>query len=104
MKPDPIYRNGYKDKQRMEDMHNIPCSLCYLKGWTQATRTTVHHKTGMGLGKKASDVLSLSLCDSHHQKGPDAFHHIGKAAWEKKFIDQDSLIELTNKLLTTINN
>lgn len=97
-------RNGYKDKQRMSDIHMIPCSLCFLKGWTQKTRTTAHHKVGMGLGKKASDLLSMSLCESHHQTGQDAFHHIGRPAFEKKFnVTQEDLILLTDKMLSKLN-
>lgn len=97
-------RNGFKDKQRMSDIHMIPCSLCFLKGWTQKTRTTAHHKVGMGLGKKASDLLSMSLCDDHHQKGQEAIHHIGRVKWEETFdVSQDDLITLTDKLLENIN-
>lgn len=52
------------------------------------------------MGKKVSDLLSMSLCDEHHQNGEFAFHKIGRVAWEEKFgIDQDFLIEVTNKML-----
>ena len=96
-------RNGYKDKQRMADIHLIPCSLCLYLGQEQTSRTTAHHKTGMGLGKKASDLLSMSLCEIHHQTGQDAIHHIGTKRFEEKFIDQDALIMLTDKMLEKIN-
>jgi len=100
MKPPPELRRGFKDPKRMEAIHNIPCSLCYLKGWTQKTITTAHHKHGEGMGLKVSDLLTCSLCASHHQTGQDAFHHIGRVAFEKKFnTTQDDLILLTNKLL-----
>ena len=96
------YRNGYKNKQRLSDIHQIPCSLCYKLGRQQTTRTTAHHKIGLGLGLKASDEICMSLCDLHHQKGQDAIHHIGRARFEKKFCSQDELIEITNKLLEKI--
>ena len=52
------------------------------------------------MGKKASDLRVMSLCDDHHQKGEFAFHHIGRVAFEEKFgIDQDGLIGITNKML-----
>lgn len=93
-------RNGYKDKQRISAIHSIPCALCEHLGEKQTTRTTAHHKIGMGLGKKASDILSMSLCESHHQTGPYAIHHIGRVAWEKHFgVTQDELIEMTTEML-----
>ena len=104
LKPDPEFRNGYKDKARMSAIHDLPCSLCYLKGWTQKTRTAAHHKIGLGIGKKASDKLSMALCDSHHQHGQDAIHHIGVPAFEKKFdVSQDDLILLTDRMLEKLN-
>ena len=93
-------RNGYKDKKRMAKIHDLPCSLCLHLGIEQKTRTTAHHKHGEGMGKKVSDLLSMSLCDEHHQNGEFVFHEIGRVAWEEKFgIDQDFLIEVTNKML-----
>lgn len=102
LKPDPELRNGFKDKKRLADIHKLPCSLCYLKGFKQTSRTVAHHKIGMGLGKKASDRLAYSLCDLHHTRGEDAIHHIGKVAFEEKFCKEDDLIEITNKMLENL--
>lgn len=98
-------RNGFKDPERMADIHEIPCSLCLYLGKEQTSRTTAHHLIGNGMGKKASDLLTMSLCDSHHQRGQDAIHHIGRTAFEKKFnVSQDDLIELTNKMLNKLGD
>jgi hypothetical protein len=100
LKVDPIFRNGYKDKARQEAIHNIPCSLCILLNEKQTTRTTMHHRHGHGAGKKTSDMLAISLCDSHHQSGPKAFHKLNRESWEKEFnTTQEDLLEITNKLL-----
>ena len=100
LKPAPEYRNGYKDPKRMADIHNLFCSLCFLKGWQQKSKTIAHHKIGLGLGKKASDLLTMSLCDNCHTKGQDAIHHLGRVAWEEKFnVTEDDLITITNKML-----
>lgn len=100
LKPPKEFRNGYKDPKRINDLHNIKCSLCYKLGRTQTTRTTAHHKHGEGLGLKTSDLLAISLCDEHHQNGDKAFHHLGRRAWEKEFnTTQEELLEITNELL-----
>ena len=100
LKPPIFLRNGYKDPKRMAAIHNLPCSLCFLKGWKQTSKTISHHKIGLGLGKKASDLLTMSLCDNCHTKGQNAIHHIGRVAWEEKFnVTEDDLIEITNKML-----
>ena len=100
LKPDPKFRRGYKDPKRMAAIQNIECSLCYHLGEKQTTRTMAHHRHGYGAGKKESDLLTMSLCEFHHQEGPDAFHKLSRVAWEKKFgVTQEELIEITNKLL-----
>ena len=100
LKPDPTLRNGYKDPKHLARVAQLPCALCFFLGEKQTTRTTVHHFHGGGMGKKASDRRVTSLCDLHHQKGEFAFHHIGRVAFEEKFgIDQEGLIEITNRML-----
>ena len=99
-----VLRNGYKDKQRLSDIHQLPCSLCLYLQETQTSRTAAHHKIGMGIGKKASDRFTMSLCDNHHQRGPHAINHIGVPAFERKFnITQEDLILLTDRMLEKIN-
>ena len=102
LKPSPEFRNGFKNKKRLADIHQLPCSLCFLKGWKQTSKTIAHHKIGMGMGKKASDNLAYALCDNHHTRGQDAIHHIGRVAFEEKFCKEDDLILITNKFLEKI--
>jgi hypothetical protein len=55
---------------------------------------------GLGIGKKASDKLTISLCDFHHfwgNKG-EAIHS-GIKSFETNFCTQDELLEFTNKML-----
>jgi len=117
LKPDPKYRRGHKDPKRLAAIHNLPCSLCYELGRRQTSVTEAHHKHGEGLGVKASDLHTMSLCRDDHTSGPFAFHFIGRKEFEKKYRValnipdpedaeegqatnvQDKLIEITNKLL-----
>lgn len=102
LKQPPELRNGFKDPKRLAAIHDLPCALCHLKGWKQTSRTTAHHKIGLGLGKKASDRLSMALCESCHQKGTHAIHHIGRVAFERDFATQDELIALTDEMLKKV--
>jgi len=105
LKPDQKLRNGYKDKLHLQRVANLPCVLCFFIGEKQITKTTVHHFHGGGIGKKSSDLRTMALCENHHQKGSFAFHKIGRIAFEEKFgIDQNGLIELTNRMLKNENN
>lgn len=88
-----------KNKQRMADIHNIPCSLCWKLGIKQTSPTQAHHKMGTGLGKKASDNLTMALCYNHHQGSNNSIHHMGSKAFERKFCSQDELIDITNRML-----
>jgi hypothetical protein len=97
-KKDEKFRNGYKNPKRLAAIHNYPCVVCFAKGLKQTTRTIAHHKIGMGLGKKASDELTMILCEKHHT-GSDGIHSIPLHRWEDMFFTQDECIELTNKML-----
>ena len=103
LKPDPKYRNGYKDPKRLKAIHNLPCVVCFSNNVKQSARTIAHHKIGMGLGKKASDLLTMALCENCHTKGANAIHAIPLNQWEKMFFTQDECIELTNKMLSYEN-
>ena len=99
LKLPPDMRNGYKDKKRIAAIHDLPCVVCFTKGLKQTTRTIAHHKIGMGLGKKASDLLTCALCEAHHNKGPEGIHNMALWEFEEKYFKQDELIELTNRIL-----
>ncbi len=92
------FRNGYKDKERLAKMHDLHCVNCKAQGRKQTTRTIVHHKIGMGLGKKASDLLTMAICNDCHT-GEKGIHNMPLWQWEEKNFTQDELIEMTNDLL-----
>lgn len=102
LKPPLELRNGFKDKDRLKKIHNLPCVVCSTKGLRQTTKTVAHHKIGMGLGKKASDMLTIALCDFHHTKGGrgEAIHNTPLWEWEENFFTQEVLIQITDDLLS----
>lgn len=93
-------RNGYKDKERLAKLHDLPCIVCSKFHLKQTTKTVAHHFIGRGIGKKASDLLTLSLCEYHHTKGNcgEAIHS-GRRTWEEKFGTQEELLKDVDELL-----
>ncbi len=86
-------RNGYKDRKHLGKVAMMKCVACRKDKPPRITRLEVHHKTGEGMGKKASDLLTLPLCNYHHQSGPKGKGlHKDIYLWEKNFATQDSLI------------
>ncbi len=99
LKPPIELRRGYKDKKRLALIHFLPCQVCEKLDLKQKSRTIAHHKIGMGLGKKASDLLTTALCENHHNKSSEGIHNMPLDRWENKFFTQDQLIEFTNESL-----
>lgn len=107
IKPPIELRNGYKDKAHLCKVAMMKCFACRIEKpkWPNIPgRLEIHHKTGCGLGKKASDLLTIPLCNYHHQKGQRGFAiHRGVFVWEEKFGRQEDLIlEIHEKLGITI--
>ena len=102
-KPEHL-RNGYKDPKRLARLHDLPCVVCEKMGIEQTTRTEAHHLIGYGIGKKASDALTIPLCSKHHARGNrgDAIHETPLRQWESVFGTQEELLEKTNKKLKLI--
>lgn len=96
----PEYRNGYKDPKRLKAIHEIGCVLSKALGKPQTSKTLAHHKIGLGIGKKASDRLTMALCDDFHNNyNPESIHVMPLKKWEKKYLSQDTLIFMTDKAL-----
>lgn len=55
----------------------MPCAVCGAHG------VHVHHiRTGIGMGRRASDLDTIPLCPEHHQ-GNTGIHGMGRKAWER---------------------
>lgn len=99
-------RNGYKHPARLAAIHEIPCVVCEKLGVKQRTKTIAHHIIGNGIGKKASDLLTIALCDAHHDSGGSgvAIHKTPLWQWEEMFGTQKELLDKTNQLLESLKD
>ncbi len=104
----PEFRNGYKDRKRIAALSQMNCIICSdFEKAKKPGRKEVHHFIGCGIGKKASDLLTLPLCFFHHQGNKDeadpkkaelSIHGLTER-FEKRFGTQLELLKIVNKKL-----
>lgn len=71
----------------------LGCILC-------GAPATIHHKTGAGMGLRASHYDVIPLCPMHHQHGGYGVAvHAGTKEWERRYGTQDALIEQVKRML-----
>ena len=93
IKPPKELQRGYKKATHLGKVAEFSCRACRIEKAPRQYRLHVHHKCGIGAGKKASDLLTFTLCEFHHQSGGIGHAiHDGLAQWEEKFGKQDDLI------------
>lgn len=106
----PEFRNGYKDPKRIAACASMPCIVCTefpKEKPKNPGRREVHHFIGCGIGKKASDLLTLPMCFFHHQANKDSTDpkkkelsiHGLTEKFEKRFGTQLQLLKIVNKKL-----
>lgn len=59
-------------------IRSLPCSSCGIEPAGEAA----HTGSDGGMSQKASDYSCVPLCSDCHTQAPDAYHRIGKAAFE----------------------
>lgn len=67
------------DPKHLAKVRTLPCAVC------GQMPSEAHHPKGLefcGKGQKASDHDAFPLCPACHRTGPNAFHALGKRAWE----------------------
>lgn len=108
LKLPPEFRNGYQDRKRLAKVSTLRCVVCTdFEKAKKPGRQEVHHFIGYGIGKKASDLLTIPLCFFHHTANRDATDpklkelsiHGLTDRFEAKFATQFELLKLTNEKL-----
>lgn len=93
VKPRIELRRGYKSPKHLGKIAEMPCVACRIEPAPRARRLNIHHLWGNGAGKKESDLLTIPLCEFHHQVGGVGHAlHSGLEIWEERFGTQQSLI------------
>lgn len=69
-------------QRHMGKVAALGCILCRRLGYGQTPALVHHIRTGIGMGKRASDFDTIPLCPEHHQ-GMTGIHGMGRKAWER---------------------
>ena len=88
------------EKHHMDRVANLGCYLCRHLGYG-VTPAQVHHlREGLGMSQRASNYLTIPLCDRHHaNSSPDGIHGQRKA-WKLAQVDEmDGLADTLERLM-----
>jgi NADH:ubiquinone oxidoreductase subunit F (NADH-binding) len=87
-----------EEKQWMSDIASLGCVVCRNEGYGESPAEVHHIRSGKGKGQRASNLESIPLCPAHHRIGGYGIaFHTGKAAFIKRFGDEEALLEQTIK-------
>jgi hypothetical protein len=64
------------DKEYMARVAQVPCVLCRYLGHEGAPAEVHHIRDGQGVAQRASNWLTVSLCQEHH-RGASGLHGLG---------------------------
>ncbi len=62
-----------KGKRHMGRVAKVPCVLCTHMGLGESPSIVHHLKYGQGASDRASDLLTIAVCNEHHV-GPSGIH------------------------------
>lgn len=86
-------------REYMGKVAAIGCILCRQLGYGPTPATVHHIRTGIGMGKRASDFDTIPLCPEHHQ-GMTGIHGMGRKAWERHHgITELQLLQETKEMI-----
>jgi hypothetical protein len=63
------------EKTHMGRVAALGCYLCHIRGYGHVDAQVHHLREGQGGAQRASDYLTVPLCDRHHaNSSPDGIH------------------------------
>ena len=81
-------------REYMGKVAQLPCAICGVYG------VHVHHiRTGIGMGRRASDFDTIPLCPEHHTGG-NGIHQLKSSGFYTRYkLDELDLLSMTIDLL-----
>ena len=88
------------EKSHLETVAGIGCIVCHRMGNSGVPAEVHHIRAGQGVGQRASDYLTIPLCQEHHRTGGQGVAiHAGQRQWESLYGSElDLLAETISRL------
>lgn len=88
------------ERKHMGRVAELGCYLCRELGYGPTPAQVHHVREGLGMGQRASDWLTVPLCDRHHaNSSPDGWHG-QRRAWKQAGKDEmDALADTIMRLM-----
>lgn len=104
LKRTPMKRRPKKATPKLEKDHmaRVGSLACVVGDEHCAGRTTVHHLSGAGMGRRASNFDTIPLCEGHHLHGRYSIEHMGSKAWEACHQPQRTYLYITRLALAKL--
>ena len=92
------------EKQHYDRLFQLGCIVCLRQGFGYTAPHIHHIRHGAGIGQKSNWQDAIPLCPNHHQHGGYGVAlHAGQKEFERLYGSEQSLLELTTKLLGALS-
>ena len=88
------------DKIYMGRVAELGCYMCRKLGYGPTPAQVHHLREGCGMSQRASNFLTVPLCDRHHSnKSKDGIHG-GREVWKREQVgEMDALADTIERLM-----
>lgn len=81
------------EREYLSAVAELGCFICGMPA-------EIHHKTGAGMGLRASNYDVIPLCPTHHRTGGHGVAvHAGTKTWEQNFGSQADMVKRVKALI-----
>lgn len=88
------------EREYMGKVASLGCYLCRYLGYGETPAQVHHLREGQGMAQRASNYLTVPLCDTHHaNSSPDGIHG-QRRAWKLAGVDEmDALADTIERIV-----
>jgi len=88
------------ERRHMGRVAELGCYLCRELGYGPTPAQVHHVREGQGMGQRASNWLTVPLCERHHANSSRDGWHGEREAWKRAGLDEmDALADTIERLM-----
>lgn len=88
------------EREYMGKVASLGCYLCRHLGYGETPAQVHHLREGQGMAQRASNYLTVPLCDTHHANSSVDGIHGQRRAWKLAGVDEmDALADTIEKVM-----